>query len=264
MCLRGAVALRPEAKRLGYILGLPLVDGVFVMLVLAGMLDSIAGILLVGVVVFAGTGAIAVILADLVEKPRKHVLAILGIGAVIVPIAGIQAAIAPTLASVLDTVLLTYVAAIVLVILGAEIASPWLRRRSPRLWIVIALGLLISFRPNGLQIDASLDPALALAGGASAGVGIVLALGALIVGSRIRPVIDRDRFRYAGGIALSLVAVSLVSPIPAETAVLVMGLGLLFAIRSDQSRGGYAHPHKGESATVEDSLPVSRPARMSE
>ena len=268
VCPRGAAALTPEAKRLGYILGLPLVDGVFVMLVLAGMLNSLSGILLVGVVVFAGTGAIAVILADLVEDARRNVLAILGIGIVIVPVAGIQAAIAPTLASVLDTVLLTYVAALVLVILGAEIASPWLRHRSPRLWIVIALGLLVSFRPNGLDIAPVLDPGLAVAGAASAAIGVLMALTALVVGIRVRPAIDRDRFRYAGGIALGLLAASLVSPIPAEASALVMGLGLLFAIRADQvdpsAGGGRAHPPKGESGTVEPSMPVSSAAKLSE
>lgn len=231
----GASGLAPGLKRLGLVLGLPLLDGVFVMLVLAGVLDSLAGIVLVGAVVFGGGGAIAVILTDLAETPRQHLPGLLILGGVLVPLAAIQAALAPTIATVLDERILAYVAAILLVMIGIQIGSRQLQRRLPSAGLVVIVGLLVSFRPNGLAIERTVDLGLALAGGLAALIGVGLAVGVLLLGSSLLGTIDQERFRYGGGIALAVLGVSILFPISAYVPLVILGFAILLAVDLDRS-----------------------------
>lgn len=233
--VRPSLRISPGIRRLGIVLGLPLVDGVFVMLVLAGVLDTLPGIILVGTVIFAGGGAIAVILTDLADSPRDYLPGVLLLGAVIVPIAAVQAAIAPVLASAVDEQLLSYVATVLLVLVGIQIGSKHFHRRLPSAGLLVLLGILISVRPNGFSLDGSVDLGLALAGGAAAGIGLGVAIVVLLLGATIHRVIDRDRFRYGGGIALAVLGVSIVTPISPYVPLVILGFAILFALDRDKS-----------------------------
>ncbi|MFW5920163.1 MAG: hypothetical protein ACOCSF_08275, partial [Halanaeroarchaeum sp.] len=59
-------------RLLATVMVLPLVDGIFPALVLAGALSSVTGIFEVGLLVFGGSATMAVILAEMDETPREQ------------------------------------------------------------------------------------------------------------------------------------------------------------------------------------------------
>ncbi len=104
---RHPVALRVErrvgegTRLLATVMALPLLDGIFAALVLAGAVSSILGMVEVGLLIFGGSATLAVVLAEMEGSRRERVRNILVVGAVVVPVAAVQAAIAPTIESML-------------------------------------------------------------------------------------------------------------------------------------------------------------------
>ena len=94
---RHPIALRLErlvggsATLLATVMALPLVDGIFPALVLAGALDSPIGVLEVGLLVFGGSATLAVVLAEMDAPPRKAARAVLAVGAMLVVGAAVAA-----------------------------------------------------------------------------------------------------------------------------------------------------------------------------
>lgn len=75
---RHPVALRLEsivgndARLLALVMGLPLIDGIFVALILSGALDTTLGALQVGLLIFGGSATVAVILAEMSGTPESR------------------------------------------------------------------------------------------------------------------------------------------------------------------------------------------------
>ncbi len=211
-------------------LGLPLVDGVFAMVAVAGVLDSPVGVVLVGTMIFGGSGAITVVLTDFDGEGRSYLPGMASLGVVLAFLAGLQASMAPMAMALMDTATLRLVAVLVLLLVAAQIGSDRLGDRSPRIGLVVLVGLLLSIRPAGGIPALSVDPVLGMAGVTAALLGVLVAGATLVLGSRLRRWLDRDRFRHAGGISLAVLAVSLVLPFPSETSLLILALGILFAV----------------------------------
>lgn len=234
----------PGIRRLSIVVGLPLLDGVFVTLVLAGILDSISGILLTGIVIFGGTAAAAVIIADCDGNPRAHLVGVIVLGMVIIPMAAIQAMLAPTVATWLDIALLERFAAIVLAIIAIDMMGLRINRYLPSPGPVVVLGILVSLDPaNGIGLVA--DTTLLVNGAIAAGIGIGAVMLWLLVGQRLRSKLDPDRIRVAGGVSLAVLAVALLSPVPAAAAIGALVLGILFAIDPQAVDGTPIKPHVG-------------------
>jgi hypothetical protein len=111
--------VRSSTRLLAIVMALPLVDGVFAAIVLSGALSSPVGIVEVGLLIFGGSAMVAVILAEMQESPREQAKIVLAVGALIIPAAAIQAAIAPTLASVIDIAIFERFAALVILSVAA-------------------------------------------------------------------------------------------------------------------------------------------------
>lgn len=225
--------LDPETRRLATVFGLPLVDGVFVSLVLAGLIDTWLGVTVTGVLIFGGTATVAVILADCGRDPRADLSRLALIGAVAVPLAGVQALFAPTLAGLVDLVVLEWFAAAVLVVLAAGIARPAAGDWLPSPWVLIAAGFAASVRPAGGSLAFELSGRLLVHGAGAAVVGIAVAATVVLAGSRLRRVLEPGRLRIGAGLSLVVVAASLVTGIPTTAAVVVLVGGVAFAIKRD-------------------------------
>lgn len=216
-------------RRLAIVVGLPLVDGVFITLVLAGVLDSPAGVALTGFVIFGGTAAAAVVLADCTGRPRRRLAAVVVLGMVIVPVAAIQAMLAPTLATWIDVALLERFAAIILAIIAIDMMGLRVGRYLPSPGPVVILALLVSLDPaNGMVLAA--DQGLFLSGAVAATIGVGVVAVWIVLGHRLRPVLDPARVRVAGGVSLAALSVALVSSLPAGIALIALGGGIIFAL----------------------------------
>ncbi len=225
-------------RLLATVMCLPLVDGLFPALVLAGAINGPLGILEVGLLVFGGSATVAVILADMEGGPREQVPKILAVGVVLVAVAGIEAAVAPTIESVLDLEVFKRFAAVVILAVAAKTASSRIGDLLPRPAMIVALGLLASVDPSNATVVVSTDPGLVARGVAAGLVGVTFALLVAVAGPRLRRIVDLDRFRFGSAVALGLLPLSMFGLVPGNVpiALIVLALTALLAFDPDGSR----------------------------
>jgi len=229
------IALRLEeqvggaTKLLATVMCLPLVDGIFPALVLAGALDTTAGILQVGLLVFGGSATVAVILAEMDGTPRDQARIVLVVGAVLLAIAAIEAALAPTIESLLNLELFERFAALVIAAVAAKTASARIGEYLPRPAVIVGLGLVASLDPASAELVLVPDVSLVLRAVASAGVGVGFALLVALLGPMLRTQVDIDRFRFGSAVALGLLPLSLLGMPFGRAPLAVLAVTALFA-----------------------------------
>lgn len=194
---------------LATVMCLPLLDGIFPALVLAGAVDSVAGIVQVGLLVFGGSATLAVILAEMDGTRRDAVRSVLLVGTIMLPLAALQAAIAPTIESLLNLVVFERFAALVILAVAAKTASARIGELLPRPAVIVGLGFIGSLDPNGASFTFVADPGLVVNGVAAASVGLAFALGVAVTEPWLRGVLDIDRFRFGSAIALGVLPFSI-------------------------------------------------------
>lgn len=231
----------PRLRRLGLVVGLPLVDGVFVTLVLAGILASPTGVVMTGLVIFGGSAAIAVVLADLVEDPERHLKGVLLLAAVVIPVAGIQAAIAPSVASNIETALLKRFAVLVLLVIAIELASERRPRWLPRPIVIVVLGLVASLQPAP-STQITIDLWLLVSGSLAAGMGMIVIVTLMLLGPRIHRRVAVSWLRYGGAGSLAILAVAIVSPLPEIAALAILGGAVIVSLFGAPARPWTDHP----------------------
>lgn len=216
---------------------LPLVDGVFVAVVLGGVLDSVIGIIEVGLLIFGGSAMVAVILAEMDETPRQQARTVLTIGAFVIAGAAIQAALAPTIASFLDMAIFKRFAALVILAVAASTASATVGEYLPGPAAIIGLGLIATLSPGEATLAIQADPELIARSVAAASVGVSFGTILALTSPWLREVVELDRFRFGSAVALGVLAVSIVGLIPSEApvALVVLAVTALLAFEPDQS-----------------------------
>jgi hypothetical protein len=230
-------------KLLATIMCLPLVDGLFPALVLAGALDSVTGILEVGLLVFGGSATVAVILAELDGTRSDQVTAVLGVGAVLIPVAAIEAALAPTIENLLTMWVFERFAAIVILAVAAKTASARVGEYLPRPAVIVGAGLVASVNLSALDVAVSTDPELVFRAVATAGVGVGFALLVALLGPRLRSVVDIDRFRFGSAVALGVLPFSIFGYFgDAPVALAVLAVTALLAFDPGSGRVGQGAP----------------------
>ncbi|WP_436911932.1 DUF5794 domain-containing protein [Halosimplex marinum] len=231
-------------KLLATIMCLPLVDGIFPALVLAGALGDPIGILEVGLLIFGGSATVAVVLAEMDGSRREVATAILGVGAVLIPVAAVEAALAPTIRDMLNMPVFSRFAGLVILTVAAKTASARVGEYLPRPAVIVALGLVASFDPSGLSLSVTTDPELVARAVAAAGVGVGFALAVALLGPWLRAVVDIDRFRFGSAVALGVLPLSIFGFVPGDApiALAVLGVTALFAFDPDGDRDYDAVP----------------------
>ena len=248
---RHPVALRVEAhvgdatRLLATVMALPLLDGIFVALLVAGALDSAVGMLETGLLIFGGSATLAVILAEMDERPRRLVGSILLIGAVLLPLAALQAAAAPLIASALNLPIFQRFAGLVILAVAAQTASAKVGEYLPSPGVIIALGLVGSLQPAGLVVELAIDPDLIARATITAAIGVGFALAVALAAPRLRGVVDLDRFRFGSSVALGVLALPILGVLETEApiALAVLFVSALLAYDPDArvAAGNAAH-----------------------
>ena len=198
-----------DAKLLALVMALPLVDGVFPAMILAGAVDDPLGAIQVGLLIFGGSATVAVILAEMNGSPREQAAIVLVVGLPLIALAALQAALAPTIESVVNIAIFERFAALVIAAIAAHTASATVGEYIPNPGIIIALGLVASLEPSGAELVFEADPALIANGTLAAGVGVLFALTIAVAGPYLRTYMDIDRFRFGSAVALGLLPLSL-------------------------------------------------------
>jgi hypothetical protein len=224
-------------RLLATVMALPLVDGIFPALVIAGALTYPFGIIETGLLIFGGSATVAVILAEMEGTPREQALAIAALGAVLIPAAAVEAALAPTIQSALDMAIFQRFAGIVIVAVAAKTASARVGEYLPRPALIIVLGLVASYQPGAIELVFLTDTLLVAKAAAAAGVGVGFALLVALFGPRLRGSVDLDRFRFGSSVALGMLALSVLQLMPTEAPV-ALGVLCVTAVFSYDPDGG--------------------------
>jgi hypothetical protein len=240
-----------STRLLAAMMCLPLVDGVFVAVMLGGALGTLGGIVEVGLLVFAGSATIAVILTEMDETPREQARIVLGVGGVVLGGAAVQATLAPTIESLLDMAVFERFAALVVLGIAASTASARLDEYLPGPLVVLSLGLVASVEPGSASFALQTDPVLVARAVAAAGIGVGAALVVAVTSPWLRAVVEIDRFRFGSAVALGVLALSIGGLVPsnAPVALAVLLVTGLLALDPGDS-GGRAGP--AETAVVAD------------
>ncbi|TKX35321.1 hypothetical protein EXE51_15120 [Halorubrum sp. CGM5_25_10-8B] len=250
---RHPVALRLEqqvgsaTKLLATVMVLPLIDGIFPALVVAGVLGSATGVVETGILIFGGSATAAVILAEMDGTRQEMVASVLLIGAVIIPVAAVEAALAPTLQELLNLPVFERFAGLVILTIAAKTASSEIGEYLPSPGVIIGLGLVASFEPSGFALRTSTE--YVVNGTAAAAVGVAFALSIALLSPHLRGRVDIDRFRFGSAVALGVLALPiLLGPFDlmqteAPVALAVLAVTTLFA---------YDPNSEGEEGAAED------------
>ncbi|WP_202877402.1 DUF5794 domain-containing protein [Haloglomus irregulare] len=238
---RHPIALRLEqhvgrgTRLLATVMLLPLVDGIFPALVLAGGVDDLTGILEVGLLVFGGSATVAVVLAEMDGTRREQVISVLLVGVGVITLAAVEAALAPTIETMLNLETFSRFAALVILAVAAKTASATVGEYLPNPAVIIGLGLVASAELSGASIQPVADPWLVARGAAAGGVGVAFALVVALLGPWLRGVVDLDRFRFGSAVALGVLPLSILELIPANAplALAVLGITSLLAFDPD-------------------------------
>ncbi|ACV12944.1 conserved hypothetical protein [Halorhabdus utahensis DSM 12940] len=225
-----------DGRLLATVMCLPLVDGVFPALILAGAVGSFSGIFEVGLLVFGGSATVAVILADMDGSPREQALTVAGVGVVLLPIAALEAALAPTIASVLDLAIFERFAGLVILAIAAQTASSQLADVIPRPAVIVGFGLVASLDLNGAEFSVATDPGLVINGTAAALVGVGFALLVALTGPWLRASVDLDRFRFGSAVALGVLALSVYGLVPSDAPLSLAVLAMAGLLAFDPDR----------------------------
>jgi len=224
------VALRLErqvggaTKLLATVMMLPLIDGIFPALILAGALTYPFGILETGLLIFGGSATVAVVLAEMDGSPRERMRAIALLGLILLPAAAVEAALAPTVQSLVDMAVFQRFAGLVILTVAAKTASARVGEYLPRPAVIIGLGLIASLQPAGASVTFVTDPGLVARGVAAAGVGVGFAMLVAALGPVLQESVDLDLFRFGSAVALGMLALSVLGLMPTEAPV---ALGVL-------------------------------------
>jgi hypothetical protein len=238
------IALRLErrvggaTKLLATVMMLPLIDGIFPALVLAGALTYPFGVLETGLLIFGGSATVAVVLAEMDGSPRERVRTIALLALVLLPAAAVEAALAPTVQSLVDMVVFERFAGLVILTVAAKTASARVGEYLPRPAVVIGLGLVASLQPAGASVTFVADPGLVVRGVAAAGVGVGFAMLVAALGPVLQDSVDLDLFRFGSAVALGMLALSVLGLMPTEAPVALGVLCVTALFSFDPGRAG--------------------------
>ena len=240
---RHPIALRLEqqvgegTRLLATVMALPLIDGIFAALILAGSVSTVLGMIEVGLFIFGGSATLAVVLAEMEGTRAEQIRKVLLVGALVVPVAALQAAIAPTIESVLEMRFFERFAALVIIAIAAKTASASIGEYLPGPGVIIGLGMIASFEPGGFEFAFVTEPMYVVYGTGAAAVGVGFALAVAVFAPWLRGNVDIDRFRFGSAVALGVLPLTILGLIPSEAplALAVLGVTALLAFNPDDA-----------------------------
>lgn len=257
------VALRLErqvggaTRLLGTVMGLPLVDGIFAALVLAGAVNTAVGIIQTGLLIFGGSATVAVILAEMDGTRREQAMSVLLLGALLLPAAALEAALAPTIKSVIAMATFERFAGLVILAVAAKTASAKVGEYLPGPGVIIGLGLVASFDPSGVELVVNPNAMAVAKGTAAAGVGVAFALAVALLSPQLRGAVDIDLFRFGSAVALGMLALDVLGLMPTQAPV-ALGVLCVTAVFSydPESAGDGDAERAGTDASADSTTPL--------
>jgi hypothetical protein len=188
---------------------------------------------------------------------REQITSILLLGAVLLPVAGVEALFAETLSTVLNFEVFQRFAGLVILAVAAKTASAKVGEYLPSPAVIIGLGLVASLELGGAALVV--EPNLAAVGRAvaAAGVGVGFALAVAVFGPTLRGAVDLDRFRFGSSVALGMLAIDVLGLLPTQAPVALGVLGVTALFAYDPSAGSVDDAAVGGDPVADDDAPAA-------
>ena len=212
--------IEQEYQYLFVMMGLPLVDGVFLSIVLSGGLSSVLDSIMVGSFILGGGATVGIILSEFTDNPFDAIKKTFLITVVIGLIAMLQASFAYMVEPIIDTQTFKYGAVIALIALSIRIIPDDKTDKVVSPTVIIVVFLIISIEPSGLSSIGSVS--YSLTNGLYAVLSVFVAFTISSVAILFRPLltgrIDSKCLKYATSIGLMAITLSIVGIVPSLTA----------------------------------------------
>lgn len=212
--------IEQEYQYLFVMMGLPLVDGVFLSIVLSGGLTSVLDAIMVGSFILGGGATVGIILSEFTDRPFTAIKKTFLITVMIGFIAMLQASFASMVEPIIDTQTFKYGAVIALIALALRIIPGEKTDKVVSPTVIIVVFLLISIEPAGLSSVGSVS--YSITNGLYAVLSVFVAFTISSVAILVRPVltgrIDSKCLKYATSIGLFAVTLSIIGIVPSLTA----------------------------------------------
>jgi hypothetical protein len=213
-----------DARRLTFILCLPLVDGVFATLLVSGAIDTFSSIVSVALTIFTGAGALAVLYSSTNSRREAKKLVdqsapILILGAFIVSL------IAPVFEQIIYVDRMGYAAGLALLVISLQMLEVDLAEKFS-VPAVILTGLVLSTK-NLSAVSMSFEYVL------PAVLTTVVAIIGLYLASLLNPErVNLDYIQRGGALVLALISLSLFGlPVPSELSLTVFAVSIMVSLR---------------------------------
>lgn len=220
-----------ETRLLAVVMFLPLVDGLFPVLVLTGALDTVTGIVEVGLLIFGGSATVTVILSEMDTSRKARSLVVLSVGSVLIVVSTLEAILAPTIVTMLNTPVFERFAAIVILAVAARTASAQVAQVLPGPGTIVGLGLVASLDLSDVALDIQTQPEVVWKAFAASGVGVGFALLVALASPWLRRNLDLEAFRFGSAVALGVLPLTLFGVLPSNTplSLAVLGVTVFFS-----------------------------------
>lgn len=216
----GEFATEQEYQYLFLMMGLPLIDGVFLSIVLTDGLSSVLDSIMVGSFVLGGGATTGIILSEFTDRSSKAIKKTLLIAIVIGFIAMIQASFAPMIEPLIDTQTFKYGAVLALISLSLRIIPHEKTDKIVSPTTVIFIAIVLSVDPSGLSNVGSLS--YSLSNGFYALLSVVVAFVISSIAILARPIlrgrVSSSGLKYATATGLFAVTLSIIGIVPSITA----------------------------------------------
>jgi len=216
--------------------GLPLVDGVFPSVILAGTLSTMSGVLVTAGTIFGGPWMLTIVLSEMAgDSVGCRLRRVAQTACIVIPAAGLVAVGAPTIAGLLAMDVFHVASAAVLFTVGGSIANDGLAELLPAPRSIVAVGSVCSVgvniaRGGTVTPELVVDPVLIGQALMTAGAAFLLAVVAAVVAPRVDGRLSIERFRLGSGIALAVVPLSIAGVVPSLASLAVFVLAGVFSM----------------------------------
>ncbi len=219
-----------EYRYLGFIMSLPLLDGVFISIILSGGLTNYFDALLVGGFVIGGGASIGVILSKFNGNSKTEFKRTIIIGLFITILAIIQAATAPMIEPLLNIERFKYGAMIALIALAYKI-SPikkdiWIIEPG----IIILFTVLFSVNIHPVEYNLIIDYDTAWYAFISGLIATIISITTVYYKPKLKTLIDERAIKYITSLGLIAITLSIANIVPEFVPILVFIIGFIISI----------------------------------
>jgi len=217
--------MNEDARRLIFILCLPLVDGVFATLLVSGAIDTFSSIVSIALTIFTGAGALAVLYSSTESRQEAKNLVdqaapALIVGAILVSL------VAPVFEQLLYIERMSYAAGLALLVISLKMLEVDIAEKFS-VHAIIFTGLVLSAK-NLSAIAFSLEyvvPAVLTA---------TVAILGLYAASLLNPErINLDYIQKGGALVLGIISLSMFGlPVPSGLSLTVFALSVVVSLRA--------------------------------